>query len=136
MELNQNNIEEENFVQFKIDLRDQIDKYLPYWKWFLLSLIVCLLFALIKLNFTFPQYRTSSTIQITETEGRERESQLAAFKELGIDTRSNRLVEDEMELLRSKSMITETIKELNLNIQFFTEVNSAFPSLISSHALI
>ena len=123
MEFDKNNFEEEDSLQFKLDLRDQINKYLPYWKWFVLSLIICVLFALINLNYTVPQYKSSSTIQIRNTEGREKETQLSAFKELGIDTRANNMVEDEIEVLKSKSLITKTIKELNLNIQFFTDEN-------------
>jgi len=124
MELNKDNFEEDNSYQLNINIRDQISKYLQYWKWFLLSFIICILFVLVKLNFTTPYFKSFSAIQIKDTKGRANESDLAAFEELGIDTRSNRIVEDEIEVLKSKRLITKTVKDLKLNIQFFTDENS------------
>ena len=48
---------------------------------------------------------------------------LSAFQDLGIIAPANQNVEDEIEILISKDLISEVIKSLKLNIQFFTDKN-------------
>lgn len=115
-------LSEENGSDNNVSVRDLIDKYLRYWKWFILSLVFSLFFAYLKLNFTRPTYEAVTTIKIKDEKGSDK-SALSAFQDLGLMSSSNRNIEDEIEILKSKSLISEVIKSLRLNIKFFTNKN-------------
>ncbi len=114
---------EESSEDNNIDFRDVLDKYLIYWKWFVLSVIICVLLAILKLNFSRPVYEATSTIKIKDEKGGDK-SALSAFQDLGIMSGTKENIDDEIEILKSKSIISETIKSLGLNIKFFTHKNS------------
>ncbi len=121
---NINNLQEEDkFEGSEIDIRELLDKYLVHWKWFALSLIICFLYAHYKLNFTRPQYEAYATVKIKDEKGGDA-STLSVFQDLGMMGGSKNNIEDEVEILKSKSIISETIKSLNYNIRFFTDKNS------------
>ncbi len=55
--------EEEN-----INLRQVLEQYLYYWKWFVLGLIVAIIGALFYLKYTQKQYQVSAKILLNEKE--------------------------------------------------------------------
>ena len=114
--------EENNSNLGDFSLQNQINNYLSYWKWFLLSVLVFLILGYLKLNFTRPQYRASATVQINNNNN-SNDSKLAVFQDLGITTNSRNQIEDEIEIIKSKSLIYNVVNDLNLNIHFFTEKN-------------
>ncbi len=117
------NLQEEDNSENSLDLREIIEKYLRYWKWFLLASIISISLAFLKLNFESKSYESSTTIKIKDDK-RNDKSTLSAFQDLGILTASSKKnIEDEIEILKSKSLIAETVKALKLNIQFFTKKN-------------
>ena len=118
LSLEQNNDQEEN----KVDLNELVGKYLRHWKWFLLALVLSICFAYYNLNFSRPVYQAVGTIKIKDEMGGDN-STLSAFQDLGIMTTSQDNIEDEIEILRSKSLISEVVKSLNLNVKFFTGKN-------------
>lgn len=106
-----------------LQFREVVEKYLNYWKWFLLALIVGFLLAKLYLNFERPQFEAITTIKIKNEQAGDR-SALSVFQDLGVMAPANQIVEDEMEILFSKDLITEVIKSLKLNIKIFTNKNS------------
>lgn len=106
-----------------VNIKEIIFKYLKYWFWFLLSVVVVLIFSLYKLNFTRPQYRAVATIKIKDEEQGDK-SKLSAFQDLSVLAGSNEKIEDQIEILKSKSLISEVIRSLGLNIQLYTQKNS------------
>ena len=110
-----------------LDLRIIIEKYLVHWKWFLLAVVISILFAFLKLNFKRYSYEATTIIKIKDDKGSDA-STLSVFQDLGIMGGKKDNIEDEMEILKSKSLISQVIKSLKLNIQFYTNKNyiSAF----------
>jgi capsular exopolysaccharide synthesis family protein len=106
----------------ELNLKDQLNNYLSHWKWFLLSIILCSLFIFLKLNFTRELYKASTTILIKNDNGG-KDSKLSAFQDLGILAKNRDGIEDEMEILKSKDLISEVIKSLDMNIRFYTDKN-------------
>ena len=45
-----------------VNLREQLDKYLMHWRWFLVSIIICLMGAFLYLRYTTPSYEATTTI--------------------------------------------------------------------------
>lgn len=120
---NKAHLQDDDNFESNLDLRELIEKYLSYWKWFLIAIILSLLIAFLYLNFERPTYEATATIKIKNEQGGDK-STLSAFQDLGIITASNEDVEDEMEILLSRDLIAEAIKSLKLNIQFFTDKNA------------
>jgi len=119
-----NTIEDDNPSNSNIDFREIISKYLRNWKWFALSVIICVFFAFIKLNFTRPQFEANASIKIKD-EKRGDKSTLSAFQDIGsISGGYKDEINDEIVIIKSRSLISEVIKSLQLNIRFFTKKNT------------
>ncbi|MFB9076912.1 GumC family protein [Flavobacterium procerum] len=111
-------IHEENT---SVDLRQQLDKYLIHWKWFLFTTMLGLLGAFLYLRYTTPQYQSSTTILVKDEKKGGMLSELSAFSDLGFGANMKSNVDNEIEILKSKSLVESTIQKLNLNIFLFAE---------------
>ena len=109
MKLNSNNLES------TIDLKELIKTYSKHWKWFVLSIIIVLTIAFIYLRYATPLYAAQAQIQIIEDKGTS--SELSIFKDLDVLSGSSNKVEDEIEILKSRSNFIEVVKKLGLNIK-------------------
>lgn len=103
------------------NLKDQLYKYAKYWYWFLLCAILALASAYMYLRYTTPLYGVSSTLVILQEDNLS-EAGLSAFKELGLE-QSQTQIENEIQILKSKTLIREVVEKLKLNIQYFNEGN-------------
>lgn len=121
--MNQNLVKSEKDVSGNdLDIKSILEKYLRHWKWFALSIFICLLLAFLKLNFSRKQYEASATIKIKDEKAGDKNA-LSSFKDLGFMNNTKENIEDEIEIFKSKNLISKTVKSLNLNISFFTQKN-------------
>ncbi|TRO65093.1 GumC family protein [Christiangramia sabulilitoris] len=104
------------------DLKAEIYKYLAYWKWILLGIIVGLVIAYLYNRYTIPKYRTWSTMIMVDDQKNSAMSALPggggallAFQNVGLQS--------QIEKLRSKQLISSVVDELNLNKSYFIEGN-------------
>ncbi len=105
------------------DLREQLDKYLIHWKWFILSASLCLVFAFLYLRYTAPSYEASTSILVKDEKKGGMLSELSAFSDLGLGGGSVNNVDNEIEILKSRTLVESTVKKLNLNISLLVEGN-------------
>jgi len=103
-----------------INLRDLLFKYLIHWKWFLVSLLLFVIGAKLYLRYSIPEYKTRSTLLI-KREDSGAMSELAAFQDLSMFSSNGRDLDDEIEVLKSRTLIEKTIKEGNFNISYILE---------------
>lgn len=101
-----------------LDIREIVEKYLSYWKWFLLGVVISVIFAYLSLSFKRPSYEANAAIKIKNEQSGD-QTTLSAFQDLGILGPVNQNVEDEMEILSSKDLVEEVIRSLGLNVQQF-----------------
>lgn len=101
-----------------IDIRAELEKYLIHWKWFLLSVILCLGVAVFIAKSKVNIYQTSTSILVKE-EGAS--SELMAFQDLSSLGLSggNSNVTDEIEILNARTLAKTYIDKLNLNIEIY-----------------
>ncbi|SFN76574.1 GumC family protein [Salegentibacter flavus] len=105
----------------EINLREELDKYLRYWPWFVIGVVLAVLLAFIYLNYTTPEYNTTASIIIKDEEG-SAPSELAAFADLGmLSGMGASSIENEIGILQSKRLMTNVVKALNLNVTYFEE---------------
>ncbi|TDW48594.1 capsular exopolysaccharide synthesis family protein [Flavobacterium sp. 270] len=104
-----------------INLREQIDKYLIHWRWFLISIIICLIGAFLYLRYTTPAYEASTTILVKDEKKGGMLSELSAFADLGLGGSMKNNVDNEIEILKSRTLVESTINELDLNVALYVE---------------
>lgn len=122
-----NTIEEQNDSNFSI--REQIDKYLIYWHWFAIGGILALVIAFLYLRYyTTPSYRAVSTILVKDDKKGGIASELAAFSDIGMLTGVKSNVDNEVEVLKSRTLVENVVQRLDLNIYYIAEgrVKSTF----------
>src|SRR5690554_5734661 len=105
------------------NLREELERYIGYWPWFLVALFISLSISFLYLRYATPVYETIATILIKD-EKNSALSELAAFQDLGLTGSLNQSgFENEMQILKSKSLTERVVKELNLNVKYISEGN-------------
>lgn len=107
-----------NDITTTAELKNTITAYLKHWKWFVLSVFIALLFAVISIRYSIRHYNVGSQIQIVQEKNASNE--LSLFKDLGVFSGSSRLVEDEIEILGSRGNFIDLVKELSINVQILS----------------
>ena len=93
-------------------------KYIIRWPWFITSVIFCLVCAWLYLKVTTPVYDINASIIIKDDKkGGNTGNDLSAFEDLGIIS-SSKNIDNEIEILRSKSLIKDVVSELELYISY------------------
>ena len=108
-----------SFVE-NFNLKEQLLKYLKRWYWFLLSLIIFIGLAYLYLRYTHPLYNVSATIAISQEDNLS-DSGLAAFKDLGLIDKSQNTIDNEIQVIKSRTIIGNVVKKLKLNTRYYTE---------------
>lgn len=107
--LNHTETKEEGF-----NIKDEIFKYLHFWKWFLLSVIVFVTLTYFYLKTKQPIYNTEAQIQIIDPSGGlELPTSSFVFK------RSNINLANDNYILKSYPIIEKVVTNLNLNYEFY-----------------
>ncbi|WP_298488364.1 tyrosine-protein kinase family protein [uncultured Maribacter sp.] len=105
----------QEFSSETLDLKELIGTYTKKWKWFLLSAIICLTLAFLKIRYATPEYEAKAKIQVIEEKGAS--SELSAFSDLSmLGVGGKNKIEDEIEILNSRSNFIDVVKELKLNV--------------------
>ena len=90
----------------------------------MLSLILALGLAFFYLNITQNQYQVSSTIFIDDKDSGGLSTELSAFEDLGIMTGgAKKSVINETGVLKSRTLMENVIRDLNLNITYYKPKN-------------
>ena len=113
----ENNYNSNNSSDSETDfnLREELDKYIFYWRWFIFSVIVALIVGFIYLRYATPIYSASATILVKDDKKGGLSSEFAGLSEIGLLGNSKSNVDNEIEILKSRTLIEKTIEELRLN---------------------
>ena len=117
-----------------LNLREQLENYLFHWKWFVLGVAVALVGAFLYLRYTPNQYTVSTTILVDDKNSGGLASELSAFEDLGLLGGSKAVLDNEIELLKSKSLAERVVKSLGTNVTFFKQGNVIESELYSKLA--
>ncbi|MDF9799721.1 tyrosine-protein kinase Etk/Wzc [Catalinimonas alkaloidigena] len=103
-----------------IDVKAMIRKYVRYWYWFVIGVAGSLFLAFIYLRYTTPEYSISSTILIKEDEKGSSFSGEEVLSDLNI-FQSSRNIDNEIEILRSRSLMERVLTELGLQTTYYVK---------------
>ncbi len=98
------------------DLRMVLEKYLFHWQWFVLGIFLCLSVAYVYLRYATPLYQASTTILVKDEKKGGMLSELSAFSDLGLGSGLKSNVDNEIEILNSRTLVESTIMSLNLHV--------------------
>lgn len=119
MKQNNYNTENEDF-----NFKEVLLQYLRYWPWFLLTIIITILLAFLYLRYSSYIYKSQATILIKD-ENNSALSELAAFDDLGLGSGglSKSDFENEIEIIKSKRLISQVVQDFNLNVKYYRRGN-------------
>lgn len=115
----------EEYQEEDIQLRAILEKYLIHWQWFGLGVLLCLVAAFLYLRYSTPQYQASTTILVKDEKKGGMLSELSAFADLGLGGSIKSNLDNEIEILKSRTLIERTVKTLELNITMTVKGNVA-----------
>jgi len=96
------------------DIVDLVFRYLKYWKWFVLSVIVCLSIAYYNLRSQDSIYKTVSNILVKPEDSKSGNLSSFAMKSLGLGLSGSEEVVDEIHILSSHTLMRKMILDLEL----------------------
>ncbi|GAB5400306.1 MAG: tyrosine-protein kinase [Aureisphaera sp.] len=99
-------------------LREIVDRYTRHWYLFVLGVILAVVGTIIYLRYSTTYYMSTGTIIIKDDRSASNSGELAAFSELGsfLNRFGDNKIENELAVFRSKRIIKEAIKTLDLNV--------------------
>jgi tyrosine-protein kinase Etk/Wzc len=125
----QNVVPEEN----GLDIKMVLSKIINYWYLFVLSVAVCLALAYIKASLAQPIWNITGKIIVQEDETSSRSTSALHAGLATLPGQTNNL-ENEVEIMRSTSLVYQLVSQTNLNIKTYeatrfktTEIYSASP---------
>ena len=102
------------------DIKAILFKYIIRWPWFVASIIICITCAWLYLKQSTPVYNITASVIIKDKEkGGTTENEFSGLEELGL-LNSSKNIDNEIEILRSKSLIKDVVNELGLYIKYST----------------
>ena len=107
----------------KIDIQQLLFKYIIHWPWFIGAVLLCLVGAWFYLHWATPIYNISATVLIKDEKkggGTGLSSELEDMGLSGVMT-SSKNIDNELEVLRSKTLVKEVVNQLNLYITYTDE---------------
>ena len=111
-----------------IDVKELLFKYLIHWPWFVGAVVACLIAAWVYLHISTPVYNISARVLIKDDKKGGGAGMLSGLESLGLDgmISSSQNIDNEIEVLRSKTIAKEVVEDLGLYISYVDE--DEFPS--------
>lgn len=104
-----------------IDFKEILIPYLHRWKFIALCVVLAISLAFIYLRYTNYEFQANAKIKIKETESNKNLPEISQLQNYGLFKTENNNVLDEIEVIKSRTIIEQAVKDLKFNIQYFVE---------------
>jgi len=108
--------EESNF-----NLRENVDKYIRFWPWFLIMILIFVSLAIVYIKYAPYTYTSVASIIVNNEENNGQTSSANNFNLSLFSGISTNSMANELGLLNSKRLMLNTIKALDLNVQYIDD---------------
>src|SRR5690606_4213356 len=109
----------------ELNLKQIFEQYAFYWKWFVVSVTVCLFAAFVYLRYAQKIYNTSAKILLQDE--KQASGDMAGLAELatmtGMGSSSAAFVNDQMEVLRSRRLMRKVVDSNRLYLSYYMKGN-------------
>ncbi|MUU77199.1 GumC family protein [Winogradskyella endarachnes] len=103
------------------EIRQTIDTFLSHWKIILMSIFIALFLGYTYIRYATFEYKASATIKIRDEKQSKKLPSIEEMTSEGLFSDGTNKIKDEIEIIKSKTLISNVIKDLNLNIRCFEE---------------
>ena len=105
-----------------INIRELIKPYLDRWLWFVVGAFLALLGGYLFIKLSTPIYRTETTILVKDAKNNKLpEGASGLFDLSGVGGMNVNSIENEIEILKSKKLIEQVVKDLGLTAEVYQE---------------
>lgn len=107
----------------QVNIQEILFRYLIHWPWFIVAIIICIAAAWGYLRLTTPVYNISATVLIKDEKKGGGTSMSSEFENMGLNgfVSSSKNLDNEIEVLRSKSLAREVVNRLGLFVTYIDE---------------
>lgn len=113
-------LQQHNEPDKAFDLRKLLDKVLSHWYWFFLCIVAGIALSWLYLRYATPDYKVNAKILIQDDQKGGDSPEKDVLQQLQIfNSKSN--VDNEMEIIKSRSLMERTVKDLQLNVSYWLE---------------
>lgn len=128
--INQTDVQEEE----SINIYEIVFKYLVYWPWFVVSVIVCLAASFIYLRFASPVYNVSAAVLVKEDDPKSQamkgmDGAMGALQNMGGFSVASSF-DNEVEILHSRTLIQKVVTDNRLYISHYQDRATGFDPLL------
>ncbi|WP_040254566.1 GumC family protein [Psychroserpens mesophilus] len=107
-----------NSINNKENIVELFELYLSKWKLILFCLIIAIAVAFFKIRYSTFLYQANATIKLKEDENSRSLAEISSLQNGGLaSTLPN--VTDEVAVIKSRSILTQVVKDLKLNIKYY-----------------
>lgn len=104
----------------ELNLGEILRPFVRNWYWFIISALLAVTIAYIKLKYSTPVFKTQSTILIKDSKSTSSDSDI--LKDLsGFGGMKTNSVDNEIEIFRSKKLMHNVVVDLNLQVDIYGE---------------
>ena len=107
----------------EVNIQELLFRYLIHWPWFVASVLFCVICAFAYFKIATPIYNVSATVLIKDEDKGGGATMASELEKMGLggmmNTKSN--VDNEVEVLKSKSLALEVVEQLNLYVSYRNE---------------
>jgi capsular exopolysaccharide synthesis family protein len=100
-----------------ISIIEILFQYIKYWKWFLISIILCVSAAFLYLRYSVKIYNVYAKVLIKDAKAGTSIQDMNVFSDLGL-TLPNSTFDNEIEMLNSEELMSEVKDSLNLGVEY------------------
>ncbi|WP_323788840.1 GumC family protein [Psychroserpens sp.] len=101
------------------DLRNLIDIYVSKWKLIAFCVIVALGIAFLNIRYATYEYQASASIKINDDKKSTQLPEISSLQSYGLFGSDFTNITDEIEIIRSRSLIKSVVDDLNLNVKYY-----------------
>ncbi|ALM50494.1 hypothetical protein AMR72_17340 [Flavobacterium psychrophilum] len=115
--------------------RELFEKYFYYWKWFAISIVISLLFAVLYLRYANKNYEVNAQILLNDKS--KASPELAALTDATASftgTNSNASVNDQIKIMKSRRLMYKIIQQSRLNVNYFNHGNITKIEVLAKHS--
>ena len=107
----------------QINIQEILFRYLIHWPWFVVSVIVCVTLAWGYLRLTTPVYNISATVLIKDEKKGGGANMSSELEKMGLNgfVSSSSNIENEIEVLKSRTLAREVVSSLGLFVTYMDE---------------
>lgn len=103
------------------EVRKILDLYLSRWKLILFFIIIALTLAFTYLRYTTYQYQASAIIKIKDDKQSQKLPSISEMSKGSLFADGNNKINDEIEVMTSRTLISNIVKNLQLNIRYYAQ---------------